>query len=270
MLAAYIYSLREAVNKRMALVLIGLAVLFAVLFFFLISVTPLQPKEMSMVFLGKRMLGPASLAVPAAMSAEVSITGGLWLFLAIFASVPLLVSALEKGWVELTLTKGVARWKVLLACYFSGLTLYAATLLVAMVPTALWLWMKTGVSCKALLVAILIETLGFAALMSLAVFASLTRTGAALPIMLAIFVDILSPILAGREQTLFMLITSNWGRGTINWIYKILPKSAELVGAANNYLQFGSIKNWFPFWSTGIFIVAVLGSSIWMLHRKNL
>jgi hypothetical protein len=270
MFAAYMHSVRESVNKRMALVLIGLALLFAVLFAFLIHVTPLQPKDLSMVFLGKRALGPASLAVPAAMSAEVSITGGLWLFLAIFASVPLLVSALEKGWVELTLTKGVARWKVLLGCYFSGLTLYAATLLVAMVPTALWLWIKTGISCKALLVAILIETLGFASLMSLAAYASLTRTGAALPIMLAIFVDILSPVLAGREQGLFQVVTSNWARGLLNWTYKILPKSSELVNAATGYIQFGSIKNWFPFWTTGVFIVVMMGLTIWTLHRKNL
>ena len=270
MFAAYMHSVREAVNKRMALVLIGMAVFFAVLFYFIVKVAPVEPKDMSMVFLGKRALGPASLAVPSVMSAEVSITGGLWLFLAIFASVPLLVSALEKGWVELTLTKGVARWKVLLGCYLSGLTLYVVTLLVAMMPTAIWLWMKTGVGCKTLLVAILIETLGFASLMSLAVFASLTRTGASLPIMLAIFVDILSPVLANREQGIFTIVTSNWGRGILNWAYRILPKSSELVNAATGYIQFGSIKNWFPFWTTGVFTVVVLGISMWMLHRKNL
>lgn len=270
MFAAYTHSVREAINKRMALVLIGLALFFAVLFYFIIKVTPLEPKEMSMISLGKHMLGPASLAVPAAMSAEVSITGGLWLFLAIFASVPLLVSGLEKGWVELTLTKGVARWKVLLGCYLSGLTLYVATLLVAMMPTALWLYVKTGVSCKTLLVAILIEALGFASLMSLAAFASLTRTGASLPIMLAVFVDILSPVLASRQQGLFTFVTSNWGRGILNFMYKILPKSSELVGAATGYIEFGTIKNWFPFWTTGLFTVVVLGITMWMLHRKNL
>ena len=270
MFAAYMHSVREAVNKRMALVLIGMALLFAVLFYFIISVTPLQPKDLSTVFMGKHALGPASLAVPAAMSAEVNITGGLWLFLSIFASVPLLVSSLEKGWVELTLTKGVARWKVLLGCYFSGLTLYAATLCVAMVPTALWLWVKTGVSCKALLVAILIETLGFASLMSLAAYAVLTRTGAALPIMIAIFVDILSPVLANREQGLFTVVTSNWARGILNWAYKILPKPFDLVNAATGYIQFGSIKYWYPFWTTGVFIVVVMGITMWMLHRKNL
>jgi len=269
MLAAYIHSMRESVNKRMALVLIGMALLFTVIFFFIFAITPLQPKNLSIVMMGHRMLGPATLAVPAAMAAEVQITGALWLMLAIFGSVPLLVSALEKGWVELTLTKGVARWKILVAAYFSGLSLYALTLIVAMMPTAVWMWFKTGVSCKPLLVAILLETLGFAALMSLASLASLTRTGAAIPIMIAIFTFIISPVLADRKQNLFALITANWARGIFNWAYRILPKTSEIVGAASGYLQFGKISSWFPIWTTGAFIIGVMSLTIWLLHRKS-
>jgi hypothetical protein len=112
--------------------------------------------------------------------------------------------------------------------------------------------------------------LGFAALMSLAAFASLTRTGASLPIMIAVFVDILSPVLADRQKGLFSLITSEWARGILNWTYKILPKPYELVSASTNYIQFGSIGPMFPFWSTGVFIVVVIGFTIWLLHHKSL
>jgi hypothetical protein len=269
MFAAYMHSVRESVNKRMALVLIGMAVLFATILYVFINITPLKDGT-SMIFIGRHMLGPATLAVPAAQVQEVQITGSLWLLLSIFASVPLVVSALEKGWVELTLTKGVARWKVLLGCYFSGLTLYAATLCVAMVPIATWLWVKTGVGFKPLLVAILIETLGFASLMALATWASLSRTGAALPIMLAVFMYLFTPVLANRKQMLFQLITSPGWQGVFNWAYRILPKPSEIMGSATNYIQFGAISNWFPFWTTGLFIVAMMGISIWMLHRKNL
>ncbi len=269
MFAAYMHSIREAINKRMALVLIGMAVLFATILYLLINIKPLKDGS-AMIFLGQHMLGPASLAVPAAQAQEVQITGSLWLLLSIFASVPLVVAALEKGWVELTLTKGVSRWKVILGCYFSGLTLYAATLCVAMLPIATWLWLKTGVGFKPLLVAILIEALGFASLMALATWASLTRMGPALPIMLAVFVYLFTPVLANRKQLLFQLITSTGWQGVFNWAYRILPKPSELMGSATNYIQFGSISNWFPFWTTAVFIVAIMGLTIWMLHRKNL
>jgi len=269
MFAAYMHSIREAVNKRMALVLIGLAVLFALILFFFITIRTVPTGE-SVIFLGPHPLGPAAIAVPAAQSEEVKVTGTLWLFLAIFAAVPLLVSALEKGWVELTLTKGVARWKILLGCYFSGLTLYAATLCVAMLPTAIYLWAKTGVGIKPLLIGILIETFGFASLMSLAAFASLARTGAALPIMIAVFVDILAPFLANRQQTFFALITSDTWRGVFNWVYKILPKPSELMNASTRFIQYGSTGGWFPFWTTGIFVVVLLGMTMWLLERKSL
>jgi len=269
MFAAYMHSIREAVNRRMALVLIGMALLFAVILFLIVNIRRMDDGS-SMLFLGQHMLGPATLAAPAAYSVEVSIAGGLWLFLAIFASVPLLVSMLDKGWVELTLTKGVARWKVLLGCYLSGITLYVLTLCVAMLPTAIWLWMKTGVSCKALFVAIAIEALGFASLMALAAYASMTRTGAALPIMIAVFVDLLSPVLANREHGLFTLISSNFWRGVLTWAYRILPKPYDLVQASTNYIQYGTHCTWLAFWSTGLFVVVMMGLTMWTLHRKSL
>jgi ABC-type transport system involved in multi-copper enzyme maturation permease subunit len=269
MFAAYLHTMRESINRRMALVLIGMGILMAVILILLFSVRPLANGQ-SMIFLGHHMLGPAELAVPAAMVQVVQITGGLWLFLAIFASTPLIVSMMEKGWVELTLTKGVSRWQVLLGAYFGGLTLYAATLAVATIPPAVWLWFKTGVGFQSLIVAILLQVFAFAALMALAALACMSRTGAALPIMLAVLVDILSPVLAFREHGLFQVITSDFWRGVINWIYRILPKDVEIVGAAQNYIQYHKLGPWWPFWSTGVFIVVTLGLTMWLLHRKSL
>jgi hypothetical protein len=269
MLAAYLHSMRESVNKRMALVLIGMALLFTVIFFFIFQIRPLQPKNLSMILMGGHMLGPATLAVPAAMSAEIQQTGALWLLLGIFGATPLFVSAMEKGWVELTFTKGTGRWRLLLGVYFSGLTVYATALLVALVPTAIWLWARTGVGCKPLLFAILLEVLGFASLMALAALCSLPRTGASIPIMAAVLVFILSPLLAERKNTFYLLFTSNWSRAIVDWSYRILPKPSEITGAAIKYTQMGSIGSWFPIWSTGVFIIVTMGLTIWLLHRKS-
>jgi ABC-type transport system involved in multi-copper enzyme maturation permease subunit len=269
MFASYLHSIREAIHRRMALVLIGMAILVAYLIFHLITLKPM-PNGDSMLFMGRLALGPASLAVPAVFAQEVRMTGSLWLFLAIFASTPLLVAALEKGWVELTLTKGVPRWRVLLGAYFGGLTLYALTLGMATLPTAIWLWAKTGVSVYPLVVAIGLQVFGFAALMALAALASTTRTGVALPIIVAVIVDFFSPLLANREKTLFLFFTSDWTRGIFNWVYRILPKNSEIVGTSESYLQFHTLGHSWPYWSTGVFIFATLALTMWTLHRKSL
>jgi ABC-type transport system involved in multi-copper enzyme maturation permease subunit len=269
MLAAYINSLREAVNRRMALVLFGMAILMAFLLTRFIVLVPLKDGT-TMLFMGRQPLGPASLAVPAVLAAVVRMTGGLWLFLSIFASTPLLVSMLEKGWVELTLTKGVARWRVLLGCYFGGLTLFAATLMIATFPPAIYLWAKTGVGFRPLVMAIVLQTFAFASLMAIAALTTLTQTGAALPIIFAVVVDFLTPLLTNRNQTFYRLISSNWGRGIVDWVYRILPKNNEIIGQSESYIQLHTFGPAWPYWTTGVFIVAVMGLTIYLLHRKSL
>jgi hypothetical protein len=69
---------------------------------------------------------------------------------------------------------------------------------------------------------------------------------------------------------LFSLITSNWWRGVFNWAYRILPKPSELMGASTDYIQFGNIANWYPFWTTGLFVVVMMGITFWVLERKSL
>jgi hypothetical protein len=269
MIASYLHSVREAIHRRMALVLIGMAILVAYLIFHIITLKPM-PNGDPMLFMGRLALGPASLAVPAVLAQEVKITGGLWLFLAIFASTPLLVAALEKGWVELTLTKGVPRWRVFLGAYFGGLTLYAVTLGMATLPTAIWLWAKTGVGILPLVIAIGLQVFGFAALMALAAFVCTTRTGVALPIIVAVIIDFFSPLLANRDRTFFLFFTSDWTRGIINWVYRILPKNSEIVSVSESYLQYHKLGASWPFWSTGVFIVVTLALTMWVLHRKSL
>jgi hypothetical protein len=271
MFASYLHTLRESVHRRMALVLIGMAFLVAILIIHYVPMTRSADGE-SWQSVGLFRSGKAQPVVLSALATEVRMTGGLWLFLAIFASVPLLISTLEKGWVELTFTKGVPRWRVLLGSYLGGLTLYGATLCVAILPPALWWGVKTGAGIKPLWGAILLQVLAFGALLALASLASLTRTGVAIPIMLAVLVDILSPFLANREQTFFLLIASDWGRGLVTWVYRILPKNFELVTMCQDYIHFNMNKPlplW-PIWSTGAFTVATLGLTIWLLHRKSL
>ena len=198
MIAAYLNSLLEAVNRRMALVLAGVALLVAGVFLWIVQMKPL-PDGTSVILLGNNFLGPAILAVPAVFRAEIQQTGALWLLLAIFAAAPLLSSSVEKGWLELTFSKGTSRWQIFLGRFLGGLTLYFLTFLLATFPVALRLWWKTGVGPLPLAVALLIQTFSFAALLAVVALATLPQKGMALPIMAAVAVWFISPILAWRQ-----------------------------------------------------------------------
>jgi len=268
MLAAYFNSLLEAVNRRMALVLAGVAVLVAGTFCWIVQLKPL-PDGTSVIFLGSNFLGPATLAVPSVFGAEIQQTGALWLLLAIFAAAPLLTSALEKGWIELTLSKSTSRWKIFLGRFLGGVTLYFVTFLLATFPVALRLWWKTGVGPRPLAIALLIQTLSFAALLSIVALATLPQKGMALPAMAAVAVWFFSPSLARRQQSYYSFFTSHFSRGVLDWVYRILPKCSELESMCFAYIHDGKIASWWPFWSTGIFAAAMLGLTFCLLQRKS-
>jgi ABC-type transport system involved in multi-copper enzyme maturation permease subunit len=274
MLAAYLNSLRESFNRRMGLILIGLAVVLAISFNMIVHIKPL-PNGMSMVLFGQKMLGPGSLATPALLITEVRIVGIgasvlFWVLLSILATAPLLASTLDRGWLELTLSKGVSRWEIFLGRYLGGVTLYLLSVIIATVPLAIRVQIMTGEKIWVLFPALLIETFAFASLLSLAALGSVPQMGAAPPILLSLVVSIISPILAFRQQGIYQLLTSNTSHFIVDWMYRILPKTSELDGMCTDFIQEHHVVSWYPFWSTGIFTVVVLALTLWLLHRKSL
>jgi len=268
MIAAYLNSLSESVNRRMGLVLLGLSAVVAVVFNWIVKLVPLKD-GITMIMFGSKMLGPDKLAAPALFKTEMQFTGGLWLLLGVFAAAPLLASTLDKGWTELTLSKGTSRWQILMGRYFGGITLYFLALLITTMPLALRIWLKTGAQPAPLLMAAVIQTLGFGALMAVAALATLTQTGVAVPIMVAVVVQVASPFLAQRQQTFYQLFSSQAIRGIFDWMYRILPKCYELSDLSTYYIDNGNIANWWPVWSTAAFLVGVMGLTMWLLHRKS-
>lgn len=268
MIAAYVNSLAEAVNRRMGLVMLGLSAVVAIVFNWIVRFAPL-PGGRTMILFGNRILGPDTVAAPSLFKTEVQFTGGLWLLLGIFAAAPLLSSTLDRGWTELTLSKGTARWRILIGRYFGGITLYFLALMVTTMPLGIRIWLKTGVQPGALVMAAVIQCLAFGALMAVAALAILPQTGIAVPIMVAVLTQIASPFLAQRQQTFYQIFSSHAVRGIFDWMYWILPKCYELNDLSTAYIESGHIANWWPVWSTAAFLVAVLALTMWLLHRKS-
>ncbi len=267
MFAAYLNSLNESFNRRMALVAFGLAIIIAIVFNWGVHLKPIGTDFM--VLLGNRPMGPASLAVPGLFASEAKFTGFIWLLIGILAAVPVIASTLDKGWLELTLSKGTARWRIMLGSYFAGISIYLCTLAVAALPLAFRLWLVTGIGPKPLIIAMLIQAIGFAALIALAMFATLPQLGSAIAMVLSLVVWIASPYLAQRGDTFYTLFTSAYSREIIDWMYRILPKTSELDTLSANYIMDGHISSWWPIWSTMLFTVVVISLTLFLLRKKS-
>jgi ABC-type transport system involved in multi-copper enzyme maturation permease subunit len=265
MFTAYWYSLREGFSRRVVLVLFGLAFLVATGFNLIVHISP-----GGSLIVGTQTLGPAGLAVPEIVGGEVAGTGTLLLLLAIFAAAPLLTVTLDKGWVELTFSKAQPRWKIFMGRFLGGVTFYSLTFAFVTFPLALRLWWSTHIATWQVLVALLIQTLSFAALLSVAALATLPQKGVALPIMMSVAILFLSSPLAGRRETYYRMFPSHVARGVADWAYAIFPKCFELERFCASFIQNGDVASWWwLLWSTVAFTLVTLAITLWVLERKS-
>jgi ABC-type transport system involved in multi-copper enzyme maturation permease subunit len=268
MFATYLNSLHESVSRRVALVLLGVAILVGVGSNALVHVRTL-PDGAKTIAVGAQSPAPAAIAVPAALESILHASGSFWILLAIFAAAPLLTAILERGWLELTFAKGTARWRIFLGRFLAGLTLYALMFAMATLPVALRLWWSTGIPTWQLGVALLVQTFSFAALLAASALATLPQRGVALPVIAAAAIWLLTPSLAMRQQTFYRILSSHLARGIIDGAYRILPKCSELEDLCISFVQQGTIQSWWPVWSTAVFTVLALGLTLWLLERKS-
>ncbi len=268
MFATYSNALHECFSRRVALVLFGVAILVAIGFNAIVHVRG-SAQFAPTVLVGTQPSAPAAIVVPSVIESELRATGTLWILLAIFAAAPLLTATLEKGWLEMTFSKGIARWRIFAARLLAGVTLYSFIFALAAFPLATRLWWTTRVPTWQIGVALLVETFSFAALLTVASLVSLSQRGVAVAIIAPVALWILSPLLAERERTFYQLFSSHFVRGIVDWAYRILPKCTELENACVSFIQSGSIGPWWPFWSTGLFASVILGLAFWQLARKS-
>ena len=266
-------ALHEAGSRRVIVVLVGIALVTAILFNVNVGLATTQD-GVDVIYVGRDFTpntsrGPWSLGVPAALTSQMGLADAMWFLLTIFASAPILVSTLEKGWLELIFSKSTRRWQIFLGRFLCGATLYFLLAFLATAPLAARLWWQTGIPTWQIAVAVLIQTFSFASLLSVAALASLPQKGVALPIMAAVAVWGASPMLAQRQANYYDYITSAFGRWIIDWIYYIVPKVAELNGLSSAFLQYSTIQSSWPLWTTGLFTLATMTLTLWLLERKS-
>jgi len=262
-------TLRESINRRMGLVLIVFSLLVPIFLIGMIRIGPAADGKLEVTMKGFHSLPPEVFTLSTFMGL-LDVANSFWVLMGVFAAAPLLMSFLEKGRADLVISKGTARWQLFLGHYIGTLVLYAGSvLLMALVP-AVYLWARTGVSFRQFLVAICISVFAFSAMLALMSLAAMGASHPALPIILAFLYTMFAPQLAQRKAVYYEdVITSKWGQWLVDWLYRILPKTSELVMASRKYLNAGVVDSWWPFWSTALFVAGALALSCWLMHRKS-
>jgi ABC-type transport system involved in multi-copper enzyme maturation permease subunit len=193
----------------------------------------------------------------------------LLIFISIFATASIIPSALEKGTIDLYLSKPVARWELLLGKILGSVAVIAANIGVFMLGAWIILSLRLGFWNPGFMSAAAVMLFAFVVLYSVvAVLNIATRSGALGIIVVYIHFLVLSSILANRE-TIFSFVQSDAVHKIIDWVYYILPQTHEHSNIASAFITHTDVASWLPIWASSIFAAAMFGLAGWMFQRKD-
>lgn len=200
----------------------------------------------------------------------VSIVLYIWgTFLAVFASSGLIPSVLEAGRISLLLSKPLTR-TLLLAGRYAG-NLLVVTLNHVYLICAIWIiiGVKTGIWERRFLLAIPVSIFIFAVLLCVVVLIGVVSESAALSVMVAVALMLVSTILAQRDVVV-RLLDSQWSRDLWLTFYWIIPKVFDLGAAMKQTILYQRDADWFtPVWTSAAFGIAVLWCAVYVFRRRD-
>ena len=193
----------------------------------------------------------------------------LLIFISVFATASIIPSALEKGTIDLYLSKPVARWQLLLGKVLGSVSVIAVNIGLFMFGAWIILSLKLGFWNPGFMSAAAVMLFAFVVLYSvIAVLNIVTRSAALGIIVVYIHFLALSGILANRA-IIFAFIQNDFVHKIIDGLYYILPQTSEHSSIAASLIAGKDIASWLPIWASSIFAAAMFGLAGWMFQKKD-
>lgn len=263
------FTLREALARKVFMFFIGISLLvivgMTVVFSFI---------DTNLIVTGMAKSDSGQMLSSAVATLEymiISPLSGLCILLAIFSSASFIPIMLEKGNIDLLLSKPVSRNQLIWGKYFGGVLV--VFLNIAFLILGVWLIISIKFSHWdfSFLYLILIISFAFAVLYSIIVLFGILTRSSMLGMMLAYFVFlILSPLLAFANDRLIELISSKVLKDIVVGLYYFIPKTSELMGKISVALASGkAIESFQPITTSFLFLVLMMGISIWTFQKKD-
>lgn len=265
-------TVRELAAKATLYVLAGISTLIILGVAFSISAQT-GPEGTSIVLFGNPTPPVAQGALAGfAGKLEAAFAGGLFfgvVVFGVFATAGVIPDALEKGTVDLYLSKPIARWELLLGKYLGSIAVIFCN--IAYFIGILWLifGLKVGVWNPGFLLGGLLLTFVFACLHAIvAFFGAATRNIAIAIIAGAIYLLLVADLLQNRDHGLYLLSDNGIYRGIIDGLYYLFPQISAMHASAMHVIA-GESAEWTPYLQSFLSASALLVGAGWVLQKKD-
>lgn len=268
--AIIVDTFRESLARKIFIVFFAISTLNLLFFAFILNIDVVDGALAMVSVLGKQAPNKIKIA-EIIIGAESAIamalfTGGI--FLSLFATANFVPRMLEKGTIDLLISKPLSRPRILLAKYLGSLAIVVLNIVYAIVGVWLVLSLKTGFWNVGFLYAAGTIILTFAILYCLIMFLGITTGSGSVAVMGTYLVMFLSPLLVQREN-LTRLLSNRLYKGLIHGLYHGLPKVAELGKITGKLVAGKDVTHWMPLWSSVAFGAVLLAASVILFSRKD-
>jgi ABC-type transport system involved in multi-copper enzyme maturation permease subunit len=191
----------------------------------------------------------------------------LGILLALFATAPLIVSMLERGHIDLLLSKPMSRSTLFLS-HVAGVWAAVAVLTVYLLG-GVWAIMsiKTGVWNGSFLISIGLVVVMFGVMYSTVALMGVWTESTALALIVSYGLIFASLVLAGHEAIVAEL--GLVGSTAFNVLYHILPNFAEVTTMVANLSRAEPVASWYPLTSSVLFGLVAYALATWQFVRRD-
>jgi len=258
------HYLHESVHRSASLATVVSAVGLT-----LLLVVPLRVRDKEVYYWGQRS-NPAPVMAREFSGIAVGMSQTIWVFLPLLASAGLLAAALQKGWIELLLSKPMPRVTLLASVYLAGLLIWfasAGVICFSLAATFRWL---LHVPALPLLKAFTVLTLFFAVELGFLTLVAVARPNVMIAAASTFAMTFISGLMTDRIH-IARYFNLRWLERVLDALYYILPKANELMALARRLSMDQAVKemNWMPLWSSALFGLACLAGAAWILERRS-
>jgi len=269
--ALVMLTYRETIARKTFIAFFGLTTILHIFFIFAMNIDAVDGAMSMVKIMGQDVKGEqidiANVIIGIeSVIAMIVFTGGI--FLSIFAAASLIPNMLEKGHIEILISKPLSRVQLFLG-RFSGV-LFIMTVNVSYLIGGTWLILsvKTGVWHFPYLYSIPMVVIAFAIMYALMALVGVITRSPGVSVMVAYVVLFFSPLLVQKDK-IYALLSSKIYYYFLEGIYHILPKTFEL-GEINQALVMAEpVQSWTALLTSTAAGLVILSAATYIFVRKD-
>ena len=266
-------TFRELLSKATLYILLGISTL--ILLGTLASLSSEKTDEgVVLKMFGNPVSPPTQLEeiAPLVNGMQSGLAGGLFvgiMLFGVFATAGIVPDSLEKGTVDLYLSKPVARWELLLGKYLGSVAVMLAVILYFIGGIWLGFGVKIGIWNLGFLLSSFTMTFMFGCIFSMVLFLGVVFRNAAIPIIgCFVYLMFIDNLLENREQILYMLSENKIYRTVLDGLYYVFPQIAGMQKGLQNQIVHRTME-WQPFAQALLSSAAIFGCGVLIIRRKD-